>query len=94
MHRFTGAGRGRAAGRPATTHRDYLDRLAKIDPSIEVRRGERFVDDGTVVTSAGVSAGIDMALHLVARYDGAESAEFTRAGIQYEAPEPVPGSGA
>ncbi|MFJ4694826.1 DJ-1/PfpI family protein [Streptomyces sp. NPDC088766] len=88
------AAAGLLADRPATTHRDYLDKLAKIDPSIEVRRGERFVDDGTVVTSAGVSAGIDMALHLVARYDGAESAEFTRAGIQYEAPEPVPGSGA
>ncbi|WP_340380291.1 DJ-1/PfpI family protein [Streptomyces sp. SS7] len=88
------AAAGLLADRPATTHRDYLDKLAKIDPSIEVRRGERFIDDGTVVTSAGVSAGIDMALHLVARYDGAEAAEFTRAGIQYEAPDPVPGSGA
>ncbi|MFJ9134931.1 DJ-1/PfpI family protein [Streptomyces sp. NBC_01281] len=88
------AAAGLLADRPATTHRDYLEKLAKTDPSIEVRRGDRFVDDGTVVTSAGVSAGIDMALHLVARYDGPEAAEFTRAGIQYEAPAAVPGSGA
>lgn len=52
------------------------------------------MDDGDIVTSAGVSAGIDMALHLVARYGGAESSELTRAGIQYEAPEPVADSGA
>ncbi|WP_215449671.1 DJ-1/PfpI family protein [Streptomyces sp. ATCC 21386] len=80
------AAAGLLSGRPATTHRDYLDKLTKIDPSVDVRRGPRYVDDGTVVTSAGVSAGIDMALHLVARYDGPEAAEATRFGIQYEAP--------
>ncbi|WP_328935030.1 MULTISPECIES: DJ-1/PfpI family protein [unclassified Streptomyces] len=88
------AAAGLLAGRPATTHRDYLDRLAKIDPSVDVRTRDRYVDDGDIVTSAGVSAGIDMALHLVARYGGAEAGELTRAGIQYEAPEPVADSGA
>ncbi|MFK4098776.1 DJ-1/PfpI family protein [Streptomyces sp. NPDC019531] len=82
------AAAGLLAGRPATTHRDFLDKLAKIDPSVEVRKRERYVDDGDIVTSAGVSAGIDMALHLVARYDGAEACELTRAGMQYEAPGP------
>ncbi|MFE2424156.1 DJ-1/PfpI family protein [Streptomyces hokutonensis] len=68
------AAAGLLAGRPASTHRDYLDRLAKIDPSVDVRTREWYVDDGVVVTSAGVSAGIDMALHLVARYAGARRA--------------------
>jgi hypothetical protein len=42
-------------------------RLTMLDPSIEVRPDDRFVDAGDVVTSAGVSAGIDMALYLVKR---------------------------
>ncbi|MER7780065.1 DJ-1/PfpI family protein [Streptomyces sp. NPDC096191] len=88
------AAAGLLSGRPATTHRDYLSKLAKIDSSIDVRRGPRYVDDGTVVTSAGVSAGIDMALGLVARYDSPEAADATRSGIQYGAPEPVQGTGA
>ena len=80
------AAAGLLAGRAATTHRGYLDKLAKIDGSIDVRAGERYVDDGDIVTSAGVSAGIDMALHLVGRFDGVEASEQTRQGIQYEAP--------
>jgi transcriptional regulator GlxA family with amidase domain len=78
---------GLLAGRPATTHWASLDRLADIDPTIDVRRDDRFVDDGDVVTSAGISAGIDMALHLVARFAGADRAREVRRGIQY-APEP------
>ncbi|MFJ3308267.1 DJ-1/PfpI family protein [Streptomyces sp. NPDC086549] len=77
---------GLLAGRPAT-HRDYLDKLAKTDGTVDVRARDRYVDDGDVVTSAGVSAGIDMALHLVARFGGVQASEATRAGIQYEAPE-------
>ena len=46
-------------GRPATTHWASLELLAEIDPSIVVRPDDRFVDDGDVITSAGVSAGID-----------------------------------
>jgi transcriptional regulator GlxA family with amidase domain len=61
------AAAGLLKGRPATTHWASLDRLAELDPTIDVRNNERFVDAGDVVTSAGVSAGIDMALHLVAR---------------------------
>lgn len=47
--------------RSATSYWYHLDQLAHIDPSIKVRRGVRFVDDGDVVTSAGIPAGIDMA---------------------------------
>ncbi|MFD7370210.1 MULTISPECIES: hypothetical protein [unclassified Streptomyces] len=54
------------------------------DSSVDLRAGQRCVDDGDIVTSAGVSAGIDMALHFVGRFGGAEESELTRAGIQYE----------
>ena len=49
----------------------------------------RFVDDGDVVTSAGVSAGIDMALHLVARLESVDEAQAVRRGIQYDPQPPV-----
>jgi transcriptional regulator GlxA family with amidase domain len=83
------AAAGLLRGRPATTHWASLDRLAELDPSIEVRRDVRFVDDGDLVTSAGVSAGIDMALHLVARLAGQDRAREVRRGIQYDPAPPV-----
>lgn len=83
------AAAGLLSHRPATTHWRSLDRFAELDPSVEVRRSERFVDDGDVVTSAGVSAGIDMALHLVARLAGPERARQVRRGIQYDPEPPV-----
>ena len=63
--------------------------LAGLDPSIDVRRDARFVDDGDVVTAAGVSAGIDMALHLIVRLVGADRARQVRRGIQYDPAPPV-----
>jgi transcriptional regulator GlxA family with amidase domain len=54
-----------------------------------VRRDVRFVDDGDLVTSAGVSAGIDMALHLVARLASIETATAVRKGLQYDPDPPV-----
>lgn len=81
------AAAGLLAGRPATTHWGSLDTLAELDPTIEVRPGDRFVDDGDVVTSAGVSAGIDMALALVARLVSPDRSREVRKYIQYD-PEP------
>jgi transcriptional regulator GlxA family with amidase domain len=75
--------------RPATTYWAALDHLAELDPSIAIRTQERFVDDGDVITAAGVSAGIDMALHLVARLAGDERARVVRRGIQYDPVPPV-----
>ena len=83
------AAAGVLSGRPATTHWAWLDLLAEIDPSIDVRRNERFVDDGDLVTSAGVSAGIDMALHLVARLASTDRAREIRRDIQYSPAPPV-----
>ena len=83
------AAAGLLAGRPATSHWSTLDTLAALDPSIDVRPDDRFVDDGDVITSAGVSAGIDMALHLVVRLAGADRARQVRRGIQYDPHPPV-----
>lgn len=83
------AAAGLLAGRPATTHRDHYDDLAEIDPSVVVDTEARFVDDGDVVTSAGVSAGIDMALHLVARLESPDVARAVRHALQYDPDPPV-----
>jgi transcriptional regulator GlxA family with amidase domain len=75
--------------RPATTWWGKLELLAEIDPTIELRPDDRFVDSGEIVTAAGVSAGIDMALHLVARLHSAERAREVRRYIQYDPAPPV-----
>ena len=75
--------------RPATTHWGSLFELAAIDPTVEIRPDDRFVDTGDVITAAGVSAGIDMALHLVARLHSKERAVEVRRAIQYDPAPPV-----
>ena len=76
-------------GRPATTHWGALGKLARLGAGIEVRPEDRFVDSGEVVTASGVSAGIDMALHLVRRLASAERAREVRRLIQYDPAPPV-----
>ena len=83
------AAAGLLAGRPATSYWNALADLAELDPSIIVRPDDRWVDDGDIVTSAGVSAGIDMALHLVRRLAGGQRAREVRRGIQYDPEPPV-----
>jgi transcriptional regulator GlxA family with amidase domain len=83
------AAAGLLAGRPATTHWGAFDELAEIDPSVTADTEARFVDDGDVITSAGVSAGIDMSLHLVARLESREVAQQVRRAIQYDPAPPV-----
>jgi transcriptional regulator GlxA family with amidase domain len=83
------AAAGLLRNRPATTYWSAFDELLALDSSIEARRDDRFVDDGDVITSAGVSAGIDMALHLVARLATVDEAKATRRGIQYDPQPPV-----
>ena len=83
------AAAGLLAGRPATTHWGSLELLQQIDPTVQVRPDDRWVDDGDVITAAGVSAGIDMALHLVDRLAGTQRARDVRRGIQYDPQPPV-----
>jgi transcriptional regulator GlxA family with amidase domain len=71
-------------GRRATGHWLYLDPLATFgaEPT-----AERVVEDGKVLTAAGVSAGIDMALHLVAKEAGPEVAQAVQLALEYD-PQP------
>ncbi|KUJ68119.1 AraC family transcriptional regulator [Streptomyces albus subsp. albus] len=86
--------------RPATTHWREADRLQRMFTTTRVRPDVLFVDDGDVLTSAGVAAGIDLCLHIVRRDHGSEvAAEVSRACVippwrdggqaQY-VPRPVP----
>jgi transcriptional regulator GlxA family with amidase domain len=75
---------GLLRGRRATSHWLYLEQLREY--GAEPVSG-RFVEDGRVLTAAGVSAGIDMALHLVGREAGPEVAEAVQLGIEYD-PQP------
>lgn len=70
--------------RRATSHWASLNLLSEIDPTVITDVDARFVDDGDLVTSAGVSAGIDMALHLVGRFAGTERARAVQREIQYD----------
>jgi transcriptional regulator GlxA family with amidase domain len=83
------AAAGLLDGRPATTWWGALDRLGELGDAIDVRPDDRWVDSGEVVTAAGVSAGIDMALHLVARLHSVERAREVRRYIQYDPEPPV-----
>ena len=83
------AAAGLLRGRPATTYWGAVDELYSLDPSVLVRPEDRWVDDGDLITAAGVSAGIDMALHLVARLAGLDRARQVRRGIQYDPQPPV-----
>ncbi|HET9718749.1 MAG TPA: DJ-1/PfpI family protein [Solirubrobacteraceae bacterium] len=83
------AAAGLLRGRPATTHWAAFDELAAADPSIQPRPADRYVDDGDIITSAGVSAGIDMALHMVVRLAGPGRAAQVRRAIQYDPAPPA-----
>ncbi|CAL2056480.1 MULTISPECIES: GlxA family transcriptional regulator [Streptomyces] len=71
---FALAGAGLLDGRRATTHWQHARLLARAHPDVQVRPDALFVEDGDIVTSAGVSAGIDLALALVERDHGANLA--------------------
>ena len=72
-------------GKRATTHWAFLDRLPEFGAE-PVK--ERVVEDGKLITAAGVSAGIDMALTLAARIAGKEVAQAIQLGIEYDPAPP------
>lgn len=78
---------GLLQGRPAITHRAGIDGLAAF--GADVREDARVVDDGDIVTSGGVTAGIDLSLHLVGRLVSPEAAEVQRVRIEHEALRPA-----
>jgi transcriptional regulator GlxA family with amidase domain len=64
---FVLAAAGLLEGRPVTTHWREADRLARLFPGVKVDPDVLFIDDGDVLTSAGVAAGIDLCLHIIRR---------------------------
>jgi transcriptional regulator GlxA family with amidase domain len=79
-------------GLRATTHHDFFDRFEATFPAITLERGPRFVDNGRVVTGAGLTSGVDAALHVIARYFGAEVAREAARLMEYT-PRVDPGEG-
>ena len=80
---FLLAAAGLLDGCPATTHWEDLDDLAQMFPQIRVCPNRRWVESGRIISSAGISAGIDMSLHLVARLVDPELAWQTAKQMEY-----------
>src|SRR5438132_3630893 len=74
-------------GRRATTHWRSLDRMGQAFPAVTVEAKLHVVEDGDVLTSAGISAGIDMALRVVARYFGDAVGRATARHMEYPFPD-------
>jgi transcriptional regulator GlxA family with amidase domain len=70
-------------GLSATTHHGALDLLRDTAPHATVLDEQRVVDNGRVITSAGIAAGIDMSLHVVAKLLGPETAQATARYMEY-----------
>jgi len=74
---------GLATNMAATTHHAAFDELRKVAPNTEVREGERIVDNGKIIFSGGISAGIDAAFYLVSKLLGNATALETAAYMEY-----------
>ena len=75
---------GLLSGKAATTHHDYLDKLQKEYPDIQVKRGVRFVEGEKISTAGGLTSGTDLALRVVERYFGREAARTTATYMEYQ----------
>jgi transcriptional regulator GlxA family with amidase domain len=75
---------GLLAGCTVVTHWEDIPEFQAMFPRVPVQKERRWVDSGAVVTSAGISAGIDMSLHLVARLEGHALAERTARQMDYD----------
>ena len=81
---FVLASTGLLSGKAATTHHNEYRDLAMKFPDIEVKRGVRFVEQGNLATSGGLSSGIDLALRVVERYFGRKVAADTAYNLEYQ----------
>ena len=75
---------GLLAGKAATTHHGSYGRFGMTMKDIRLKRGYRFVDEGNVATSGGLSCGMDLALHVVERYYGHQAAENAALWLEYQ----------
>ena len=74
-------------GLSATTHWRSLEWMRELFPDVTVEFDKRVVEEGRIITSAGISAGIDMALRVVARHHGEGVARATAMHMEYPYPE-------
>lgn len=74
-------------GKRATTHWRVLEDMRRLFPSVDVIEDQHVVEEGDMMTSAGISAGIDMALRVVARHHGDAVARATARFMEYPFPE-------
>jgi len=81
---FVLAKTGLLSGKAATTFHGAFVSFASQFPDIHLKRGARFVEDGSLATSGGLSSGIDLALHVVERYFGREVAQKTAYNMEYQ----------
>jgi len=70
-------------GQTATTHHAYVQNMQKKYPNVQFVSGTRFVENGKIATAGGLTSGIDLALHVVARYYGNEVAQVTAGFLEY-----------
>ena len=75
---------GMLEGLRAVTHHSAFDLLQEVAPNTEVVKNQRFVDNGRIILSGGISTGIDMSLHVVARLLGNDVALATARHMEYE----------
>lgn len=80
---FILAAAGLLSGLRATTHWEDLDEFETSYPDVRVVRDKRWVEEGQLITSAGISAGIDMSLQIVSRLEGKDLAESTARQMEY-----------
>ena len=71
----------------ATTHHTCFDFLHQLEPTTQVIRNKRFVDEGNIVSAAGISAGIDMALFVVKSYFGGDVMHAVKMEMEYDVSE-------
>ena len=79
---------GLLEGLSATTHQEAMDLLRFMAPRTTVRQFERFVDNGQIIVAAGISAGIDAALHVVGKLIGTDVALTTAKYLEYDSRRP------
>jgi len=75
---------GLLEGKKATTHHDFFGEFEKAFPGVTLHRGRRFVENPGVSSAGGLTSGIDLALRVVARYFGRETADRTARYMEYE----------
>ncbi len=80
---FLLAAAGLLEGKRAVTHWEDMEDLEKLFPGLHLARGARWVDEGKIITAAGISAGMDVALHLVERMGGEALALRTARQMEY-----------